>query len=426
MERLDSRPDATTSPTANISSAVGTATPPVRLLAVCTVDVMAWKLLRPWFRALADAGYEVHIACSRENWFDHLAADGFQMHEVPLRRRVNPFVHIAPLWELFRLIRRERFVLVNTHSPVAAAVGRVAAWLAGTPLVIYTVHGFYFHDDMPWWKRKMFVTMEWLLGGITSDFMFVSDEDRNTAVKEGIARDPKRATTIYNGVDLTAYPDKQSASRLAVAHELRQQLDIPQDAQVVGIVGRIVREKGYFEFAEMARRITSTHPNSYFLVVGDALATDRDGMVPELKAFVKAVGLHDKFRFTGFTDKVAEYLQVMDLFVLPSYREGFPRSVLEAMSCELPVVATRIRGCREAVVHGETGLLVPPRDAVALAEAVSSLLDNPELMNQMGAAGRARTVRLYEQGLVQARFVKIVGAALTSLRVPASGHHRRP
>jgi glycosyltransferase involved in cell wall biosynthesis len=426
MERLDSRPDATTSPTANISSAVGAATPPVRLLAVCTVDVMAWKLLRPWFRALANAGYEVHIACSKGDWFHHLAADGFHMHEVPLRRRVNPFVHFAPLWALFRLIRRERFVLVNTHSPVAAAVGRVAAWLAGTPLVIYTVHGFYFHDDMSWWKRKMFVTMEWLLGAITSDFMFVSDEDRNTAVKEGIARDPKRATTIYNGVDLTAYPDKQATSRLAVARNLRQQLGIPQDAKVIGIVGRIVREKGHAEFAEMARRLVSTHPNSYFLVVGDALPTDRDGMVPELKAFVKAAGLQDKFRFTGLTDKVAENLQVMDLFVLPSYREGFPRSVLEAMSCELPVVATRIRGCREAVVHGETGLLVPPRDAVALAEAVSSLLDNPELMNQMGAAGRARTVRLYEQGLVQARFVKIVGTALASLQAPGAGHHTRP
>ena len=102
MERLDSRSDAMSSPAVDIGSAVGADTPPVRLLAVCTVDVMAWKLLRPWFRALADAGYEVHIACSRENWFDHLAADGFHMHDVPLRRRINPFVHIAALWELFR------------------------------------------------------------------------------------------------------------------------------------------------------------------------------------------------------------------------------------------------------------------------------------------------------------------------------------
>ncbi|NDJ14203.1 MAG: glycosyltransferase family 1 protein [Acidobacteriia bacterium] len=406
--RSDSNPPTYPDPSPAVS-------PPIRLLAVCTVDVMAWKLLRPWFRALADAGYEVHIACSRENWFDHLAADGFHMHEVRLRRRVNPFVHIAPLWELFRLIRRERFVLVNTHSPVAAAVGRVAAWLARAPVIISTVHGFYFHDGMPWWKRKMFVTMEWLLGGMTTDFMFVSDEDRTTAVREGIARDPERATTIYNGVDLTAYPDKRSPSRLAVNKGFRQQLNIPEAARVVGIVGRIVREKGFVEFAEMAQRIAATHPNVYFLVVGDALATDRDGMVPELKSFVESAGLNTKFRFTGFTDKVAEHLQVMDIFVLPSYREGFPRSVLEAMSCELPVVATRIRGCREAVVQGATGLLVPPRDAAALTDAVGQLLDQPELMHQMGAAGRERVVHLFEQGLVQARFKAIVARALRTI-----------
>lgn len=376
---------------------------------------MAWKLLRPWFTALADAGYEVHIACSKENWFDHLAAEGFHMHAVSLRRRVNPFVHIAPLWQLFRLIRRERFLLVNTHSPVAAAVGRVAAWLAGAPVIIYTVHGFYFHDDMPWWKRFTFVTMEWLLGAVTTDFMFVSDEDHQSAVREGIARQPEHATTIYNGVDLAAYTERKNGVRSSASNALRDQLNIPQDAKVVGIVGRVVREKGYFEFAEMARRISATHPNVYFLVVGDALPTDRDGMVPELKRLVETSGLQSKFRFTGFTDQVPEHLQIMDIFVLPSYREGFPRSVLEAMSCSLPVVATKIRGCREAVVPGETGLLVPPRDAAALTDAVAHMLDHPDQAVQMGQAGRERTVRLYDQKLVQKRFADIVAHALQRL-----------
>lgn len=421
MKPADPRSNSTSPlPSAPLSdvSAPGVTKP--RVLAICTVDVMAWKLLRPWLRALADAGYEVHVACSRENWFDHLAADGFHMHAVPLRRKVNPFVHIAPLWELFQLIRRGRFLLVNTHSPVAAAVGRVAAWLVGAPIIIYTVHGFYFHDDMPWWKRQAFVTLEWLLGAVTTDFMFVSDEDHQSALREGIARNPEQATTIYNGVDLAAYPERKNGQRSAEASELRRELNIPQDASVVGIVGRVVREKGYFEFAEMARRISSTHPNVYFLVVGDALPTDRDGMVPELKRLVETSGLQQKFRFTGFTDQVPEHLQIMDVFVLPSYREGFPRSVLEAMSCSLPVVATKIRGCREAVIPGETGLLVSPRDAAALTEAVAYLLDNPAQAVQMGQAGRERTVRLYDQKLVQKRITDIVDAALRRLAPPAS------
>jgi len=393
-----------------------------KILAIAAVDVMAWKLLLPWFRALREAGYEVHIACARTNWFEQLAADGFHLHDVRLRRRMNPLAHIAPLWSLYRLIRRERFLLVNTHSPVAAAVGRVAGWLAKAPAVIYTVHGFYFHENMPWWKRRGFIAVEWLLGGLTDGFMFVSDEDRQTALREGIATDAAKATTIYNGVDLDAYPPKGAGLG---SRELRAKLSIPHGARVVGIVGRVVREKGYIEFAEMAKLVSAGRSDVYFLVVGDALPSDRDGVVAELRNCVKTAGLNDRFRFTGFTDSVADYLQVMDIFVLPSYREGFPRSVLEAMSSALPVVATNIRGCREAVVNGGTGLLAPPRSGTALAKAVSALLDNPDLAQSMGAAGRERAVRLYDQRSVQGRFVGAIEGALKKNTEKTSAKVRR-
>ena len=184
---------------------------------------------------------------------------------------------------------------------------------------------------------------------------------------------------------------------------------------MVGVVGRVVKEKGYFEFAEMAGLVSANRSDVYFLVVGDALPSDRDGIVAELRSRVVAAGLDDRVRFTGFTDNVAEYLQVMDIFVLPSYREGFPRSVLEAMGTALPVVATNIRGCREAVVHGETGLLVPPRNGPALAEAVNRLLSNTDLARGMGSAARERAVHLYSQRLVQDRFVRAIAEAFEEL-----------
>jgi glycosyltransferase involved in cell wall biosynthesis len=384
---------------------------------------MAWKLLLPWLCALIDAGYEVHIACARTKWFEQLAGAGFHMHEVPLRRRLNPLMHFAPLWALYQLIRHGRFALVNTHSPVAAAVGRVAGWLAGAPKLIYTVHGFYFHDKMPWWQRKSFIALEWLLGRITDGFMFVSDEDHQTALQEGIAKDTTTTVTIYNGVNLDVYVPKRPASLISGvpnacqnAGEIRNSLKISQSADVVGIVGRVVREKGYIEFAEMAKLVSARWSNACFLVVGDALPSDRDGIVAQFRRRVEAAGLLERFRFTGFTDRVVDYLHVMDIFVLPSYREGFPRSVLEAMGCELPVIATNIRGCREAVVDGETGLLVPPRDGAALAEAVHRLLRNPSLAHRMGAAGRERVVHLYDERLVKTRFVEAIERSLNQGR----------
>jgi glycosyltransferase involved in cell wall biosynthesis len=377
---------------------------------------MAWKLLRPWLRALRDDGYELHLACSDSGWVEHLIADGFRVHKVSLRRRINPFVHIAPLWQLYRLIRRERFEIVNTHSPIAGLVGRIAAWMAGAPLIVYTVHGFYFHDDMPSWKRALFVALEWLAGKITSGFMFVSDEDRITAQRTGISSQVDETITIYNGVDLSAFPPARRHLASGNSHEraidpgeeLRIKYGVPPDGIVVGTVGRVVREKGYFEFAEMAGAIAAAHKNVYFLVVGDALPSDRDGIVSELRERVAKAGLTNRFSFAGFTDHVAEHLQAMDIFVLASYREGLPRSVLEAMSTGLPVIATNIRGCREAVAHEETGFIVPPRDSKALVEAVTLLLNNRPLAAEMGIAGRRRVETLFDQKMVAQRFTQYI------------------
>jgi len=372
---------------------------------------MAWKLLLPWFQALAEAGYEVHIACAKTSYFKELEGAGFNMHDIQIQRRMNPLMHIGPLFNLYRLIRQHRFGIVNMHSPVAAAVGRIAAQLARTPAVLYTVHGFYFHDDMPRWKRRGFIALEWLLGRLTNVFMFVSDEDRQTALREGIAKDPSKAVTIYNGVNLNAFPPKDFD--IATGRQLRRELHIPDDACVTGIVGRLVREKGYIEFAEMAAIIAAQYSNVFFMVVGDALPSDRDGITEEFKHRLARAGLMEKFRFLGFTDRVADCLQAMDIFVLPSYREGFPRSVLEAMSSALPVVTTSIRGCREAVVAGETGLIVPPRDSAALAQAVASLIENPSLARKMGVAGRARAIDCYDQRVVQHRFKTIFSTVRT-------------
>jgi len=375
-----------------------------RTLAVTTVDIMPWVLLRPWLKALQDSGHVVHLACSRGPYFDLLAGEGFHMHEVALRRSFNPFVHLRPLWQLYSLLRRERFDAVNAHSPVAAAVARLAAWLAGVRPCLYTVHGFYFHDGTRPAARWLFAGIEWLLGRLTCHFVFVSEEDRQTALRLGIAREECGTTTIWNGVDLGRFRPVGTHARFSGA---KTHPGAPADRPVVGIVGRIVREKGYREFLSMAQAIVATGRQGSFLVVGDSLPSDRDQFGGRFRALVRSSKLESRFHFTGLTDDVPEYLRMMEIFVLPSYREGFPRSVIEAMATGLPVVATDIRGCREAVVHGETGLIVPPKDSRALTEAVLYLLDHPEEARRMGAAGRRRAEELYDQRLVQQRFVAV-------------------
>jgi glycosyltransferase involved in cell wall biosynthesis len=302
-------------------------------------------------------------------------------------------------------MRRERFDAVTCHSPVAGAVGRIAARLAGVPRVIYTVHGFYFHEETPAPLRRLLVAAEWLLGRLTTHFAFVSEEDRQTALRTGIAASERQTTTIHDGIDLARFSGASSAGDEAAFERALQAR--ARGCAVVGIVARLVREKGYQEFLAMARRVAGAGREVVFLVIGRSLPTDRDRFEETFKREIREAGLEDRFILAGFTSKVPAYLGLMDVFVLPSYREGLPRSILEAMGAGLPVVATDIRGCREEVVHGETGLIVPPRNAEAVSEAVLFLLDHPDQAAEMGRAGRRRAAELYDQRQVCRRFVKI-------------------
>jgi len=371
-----------------------------KTLAICNVDAMAWQFLRPWLAALRGRGHEVHICCTPGRYFDQLAEEGFHMHPVTIHRGLNVARNLKPLVQLYRLVRRGRFDIVNTHSPVASGVGRLAARLAGARNIIYTVHGFYFHDNMRPLAWKLAVAVEWLLGRITDRFLFVSDEDRRTALATGIASSAAQTRTIRNGVDLGRFRPRRPGEETA----LRDKLGIPRHHRVVGTVTRLVKEKGYRELLAAARVLLREHHDVTFLVVGGNLRSDRDQFGPALKRMAREAGIADRFLFAGSTTDVPGHLRAMDIFVLASYREGFPVSVLEAMGSGLPVVATDIRGCREAVAHGETGLLVPPADARALAAALGLLLASPELTARMGIEGRRRAEQLFDINHASERF----------------------
>jgi lipopolysaccharide/colanic/teichoic acid biosynthesis glycosyltransferase/glycosyltransferase involved in cell wall biosynthesis len=412
-----------TTPSMTLASEIGAATgvgisgnPPLsqakpKILAICNVDLMAWVILKQWFIGLQEAGYDVHIACAPGEYWGRLGALGFQMHPISIRRTLRPWAHVRPIFEVMKLARKGGFAAVNAHSAVGGGVGRIAAWLAGVPCIAYTVHGFYFHENMPAVPRSLLIAIEWFLGRFTSGFMFVSAEDSRTGIRTGIVPAKSRSLVIFNGVDLNAFSPRETC--LENTRSFKRKLGIDDATPVVGIVARIVREKGYREFLEMACRVVRKR-KAVFLVVGDTLPSDRDQFGESFKKEVAKAGLAPHFLFAGQTNLVADHLRIMDMFVLPSHREGFPRSIVEAMSAGLPVVATDIRGCREAVVHGKTGLIVPPKNGKALADAVEHLLANPEEAAAMGHAGRERAVHLYDYRTVQAHFVEFINQLISN------------
>jgi len=371
---------------------------------MCAVDFTVRQFLLPLARGLTAQGHAVAIACTRGPHFDELRGMGFDMRENPVARSMNAFSHTASIYRTWRLLRRGRFDVLHVHTPIAALVGRIAARLAGVPVRIYTAHGFYFHDQMLPAKQRFHVALEKLGARCGTYILTVSDEDRQTAIGLGIAP-AERIETIFNGVDLNHFDPARfsSAGRL----EIRARLGLPSGCPVVGIVGRLVREKGFFEFARAAKAVLAVHPETRFLVVGDVLPSDHDGTKGELEDEIQHLGISKRFVFTGMVKDTAPCLAAMDIFCLPSYREGMPISLLEAMAMQLPAIATDIRGCREEVADGETGWLVPARDAEALAAKIAWFIGNPDEARRFAIAARARVRKHFDIDSVVAHQVRI-------------------
>jgi len=376
----------------------------MKVLILCAVDFTAYHLLRPLGVGLRDAGFHVTFCCSPGPGLDLLRDEGFHTEGIDIARSYNVARHARSFVELVRFMRRERFDVVHAHTPVAGLIGRVAAKLARVPVIIYTSHGFYFHEGTPRLARAPYVALE-RFGAALSDLIFVvSAEDYGAAIREGIAP-AEKVIHIPNG----ANPERFDRDRYtAEAAAFRREQGIG-DAPIVGFVGRIVREKGVIEFVRAAALVKRALPAATFVMVGAPLPSDRDDCWDEVVRLGEELGLGADLVLAGYRRDVPRLLAAFNVFALPSYREGMPYALLEAMSTGLPVVATDIRGCREEVVDGVTGFLVPPRDAEALAAAIVKILSSAELAARMGKAARERILATFDERSLVAREVACIG-----------------
>jgi glycosyltransferase involved in cell wall biosynthesis len=276
------------------------------------------------------------------------------------------------LIKLARLIRHHNAHVVYTHLYSRASVyGRVAATLVRTPIIVVGEYGY---GRLRSLKKRM---LDRGLARFTDRFIAVSK-----AVKEHICREqgimPDKVSVIYPGIDPEHF--------LNVKHReaVRQELGIPFDVPVVGTVARLAPEKGLADLIGATARIRQVVPGTRLMLVGDGPSR------PELEQRVGGMGLCDVIHFTGIRRDIPDVLQAMDVFALPSLREGLPKAILEAMAAGLPVVATAVGGIPEVVEYDVTGFLVPPRDIDALTLNICRLLENSALRVAMGQRGRAR------------------------------------
>jgi glycosyltransferase involved in cell wall biosynthesis len=288
-------------------------------------------------------------------------------------------------------MRRERFDVVHTHTPKAGLLGQLAARLSGVPVVVNTLHGFYFHEGTKPLPRRFYIWMERIAAKCSDTILSQNKEDIATAIDEGIAR-PELLKWLGNGIDIARFDRRRlSDDRLDA---LSESIGIDRAEPVVGFVGRLVAEKGILDLLQAAKSVASAIPNVQFLIVGPYDEEKPDALRPDV---AERYGVSDRCRFLGMRHDMPELYALMDVLVLPSYREGFPRAPMEASAMGVTAVVTDIRGCREAVDPGVNGLLFPVGNADALARSLIELLSDDERRSRMGEAGRAMAEERFDE-----------------------------
>ena len=337
----------------------------------------------PLGEAMQAAGFEVHVAAPFEQpYVDVIRGRGFIHHDIPLERGGRSLAGEAKLLLAFlRLIRRVRPDLVHHVAMKPGVFGGTASRLLGVPAAIHAVTGLGFlfvREDaasrairaalLPLWR--------YALGHPNCRVIFQNPDDMAMFLERGLAPRERSLLIRGTGVDMARFAPRPAG----------------EDPPVVMFPARLLGDKGVNEFVVAARMLKAEGARARFVLVGR-----RDPLNPTDvgEATLKAWLDEGVVEWWGFREDMPETLNRADVICMPSYREGAPRGLIEAAACGLPIVTADVPGCREAVRHGENGLLVPARDAPATAAAIRALLADRELRRRMGDASRALAVELY-------------------------------
>jgi glycosyltransferase involved in cell wall biosynthesis len=353
-----------------------------------TADSSLRYLLEPQLLAVRDAGWTIIGVSAPGRDVAGLEADGIRHVALSASTRsMNPLADLQAARQLWRFLRAEQVDILHTHNPKPGLYGRVVGRLAGVPVVVNTCHGLYAAPDDGWPKRLVVYALEAIASRFSDMELVQNPEDLELMERWRLVR-RGRARLLGNGVDLEQFD--RSGLGEDVRASAREELGANDDDIVVGTIGRMVAEKGYPELFEAHRRLG---PGYVLVTVGPEDPEKADALPPAMIDEARRAGV----RVLGHRTDVGRLYAAMDIFVLPSHREGFPRAAMEAAAMGLPIVTNDVRGCRQVVTDGVNGVLTPVGDAAALAAAIRRLGDDGRLRVAMGEAGRERARREFDE-----------------------------
>lgn len=364
-------------------------TPIKKICYVATIPAVVHSFLRVHIQAAAKE-YDVTVIC---NETDKHLLNGLNAHIIllPITRKPSPWNDALSVLQLFKLFRRERFDIVHSIMPKTGMLAMLAAWLARVPVRIHTFTGQVWVTKSGI-KRKLLKGFDKLIGYFSTSSFADSPSQRDFLINEGVIP-PKKIRVIGAGSICGINPERFHPDAKA-KEAIRQELGISQDSRIILYVGRLNRDKGLFDLANAFNTIAKEHPDTVLVLVG----AQEDVFFEEIQKI--CADYQDRLRYVSFTPFPEKYMASADLFCLPSYREGFGMTVIEAAACGLPTVGSRIYGITDAIKDGETGLLFTARCTDELIQALSLLLINQSLLEHMSKLAQTRTLDLFTSQII--------------------------
>lgn len=347
-----------------------------------------------WF---VEKGNKEYVICSPSEELEKFSKDyDFEYKSIDVLRKISIGKDLRAVWSTYRYIKEIKADIVTGHTPKGGLIAMLAAWLARVPVRIYLRHGLVYETSHGL-KRALLINIDRLASRLATKIICVSPSVARRSIEDGLNPESKQIVLAHgtcNGIDIERF-SKQEANADA-SNALKRQFGIREGDFVIGFTGRLVRDKGIIELVRAYQEIRKLHQNVRLMLVGmleirDALPVDVVKTIKEDKGIIS----------TGYVEYaiIEQYYALMDVYVLPSYREGFPTSVLEASAMEIPVITTRATGCCDSIIDGETGFFVN-HDEKDLEQALQRLYDAPSLRENMGKAGRQMVVDYFRHEVV--------------------------
>lgn len=366
----------------------------IRLCIISTIPTTIRAFFGDQLKFLQENDYDVTIITSSAISLQDFGKDfpkGVKLYTVKMSRTISPLDDLRAFREISKLIEQGSFDIVQYVTPKAALLGSLASWRAKVPVRLYLMWGLYYITQVGF-KRFIFKTIEKIVCKCSTTIAPDSKGNVKLAVEEGLCKADKIGVVSHgsaNGVDTERFdPDRLAPFR----EDIRNKHQIPLDAFVFGTIAAIVGDKGINELIAAFVEIAEKYPNTYLLYVGQT--AEKDPVKPET---LEQIDNHKRIIHVGWQSEPEKYMAAMDVFVLPTYREGFGVVNIEASAMRLPVISTDVPGPQESIINGETGVLVPAREVPPLIEAMKMLMGRPLCLKKFGDAGRKRVQDLYEQ-----------------------------